>query len=168
MQTYDEQFERVIDAAEGEGEGFRVLNDQMAEWALGKIREAKAEQEKWEAFYGAKLEQIRKDTQNTIDYMTLLLQRYFDAQERRITKTGIEKYSLPSGELIRKPAGIDYKRDDMALLAWCEAHLPEAVKVVRKPGWAEVKQYIKETGEIPDGVEPYETEPMFTVKEADK
>ena len=45
MQTYDDQFERVIDAAE-EDEGFRVLNDQMAEWALGKIREAKAEQEK--------------------------------------------------------------------------------------------------------------------------
>ena len=40
--------------------------------------------------------------------------------------------------------------------------------MVRKPGWAEVKQYIKETGEIPDGVEPYETEPVFTVKEADK
>ena len=165
MQTYDDQFERVIDAAEGEGEGFQILNDQMAEWALGKIREAKAEQEKWEAFYGAKLEQIRKDTQNTIDYMTLLLQRYFDAQERRITKTGIEKYSLPSGELIRKPAGLDYKLDDTALLAWCEAHLPEAVKVTRKAGLAEVKRYIKETGEIPDGVEPYETEPVFTVKE---
>lgn len=88
MQTYDEQFERVIDAAEGEGEGFRVLNDQMAEWALGKIREAKAEQEKWEAFYGAKLEQIRKDTQNTIDYMTLLLQRYFDAQRRADPQAG--------------------------------------------------------------------------------
>ena len=43
----------------------------------------------------------------------------------------------------------------------------EAVKVVRKPGWAEVKRYIKETGEIPDGVEPYETEPVFTVKEAE-
>ena len=118
MQTYDEQFERVIDAAEGEGEGFQILNDQMAEWALGKIREAKAEREKWEAFYGAKLEQIRKESQNTIDYMTLLLQRYFDTQERRTTKTGIEKYSLPSGELIRKPAGLDYRRDDAALLAW--------------------------------------------------
>lgn len=168
MQTYDDQFERVIDAAEGEGEGFQIMNDQMAEWALGKIREAKAEQEKWEAFYGAKLEQIRKDTQNTIDYMTHLLRQYFDTQQRKVTKTGIEKYSLPSGELIRKPAGLDYRRDDAALLAWCEAHLPEAVKVVRKPGWAEVKQYIKETGEIPDGVEPYETEPVFTVKEADK
>ena len=100
--------------------------------------------------------------------MTHLLRQYFDTQQRKVTKTGIEKYSLPGGELIRKPAGLDYKRDDTALLAWCEAHLPEAVKVTRKAGWAEVKQYIKETGEIPDGVEPYETEPVFTVKEADK
>lgn len=166
MSIYDDQFERTIDATKGEG--FRLLNDQMAEWALGKIRDARAEQEKWEAFYGDKLEQIRKDSQNTIDYMTHLLHQYFDAQERRVTKTGIEKYSLPSGELIRKPAGIDYRRDDMALLAWCEEHLPEAVTVVRKPGWSEVKAYIKKTGEIPDGVEPYETEATFSVKEANQ
>lgn len=147
-------------------EGFRIENDQTAEWALGKIAEAKAELEKWETFYNDKLEAIRKDSQNTIDYMTHLLRQYFNTQERRVTKTGIEKYSLPSGELICKPGGIDYKRDEAELLAWCEAHLPEAVKVTRKVGWAEVKAHIKETGEIPDGVAPYDTEPTFQVKEA--
>lgn len=147
-------------------EGFRIENDQTAEWALGKIAEAKATLEKWETFYNDKLEAIRKDCQNTIDYMTYQLRAYFDTQERRVTKTGIEKYSLPSGELVFKPGGIDYKRDDEELLAWCEAHLPEAVKVTRKVGWAEVKEHIKKTGEIPDGVAPYDTEPTFQVKEA--
>ena len=155
------------DVGQMEAEGFRIENDKMAEWALSKIRDAREDIKKWEGFYNWKLEQARKESQNTIDYMTHLLRQYFDTQQRKVTKTGIEKYSLPSGELIRKPAGLDYKRDDTALLAWCEEHLPEAVKVTRKAGWAEVKAYIKATGEIPDGVEPYETEPVFTVKEAE-
>lgn len=151
-------------------ETFIIGNDQMAEWAMGKIAEAKAEQERWKAFYEEKLRAIMEDTQNTINYMTGQLQRYFDTQEHRVTKTGIHKYSLPSGELILKPGSIDYKRDEDAMLSWCEKHLPGAVKVTvtRKAGWAEVKQYIKDTGEIPDGVEAYITEPTFQVKEAAK
>lgn len=146
-------------------ESFRISDDQKAEWALKKIKEAKEELAKWEAFYNQKLEAIRKDTQNTIDYMTFLLQQYFDTQEHRVTKTGIEKYALPSGELIRKPGGIDYESNDEALLAWCEKNLPAAIKVTRKTGWADVKNYIKETGEIPDGVTVVETDPVFQVKE---
>lgn len=145
---------------------FSITDDRSAEWALGKIREARAEQEKWTAFYEAKMEAVQKDTQNTIDFMTHHLRQYFLTQERRVTKTGIEKYSLPSAELIEKPAGIDYKRDEAALLAWCEEHLPEAIKTTRKAGWAEVKNHMKTTGEIPDGVEPFETEPTFSIKEA--
>lgn len=152
-------------APEEVSESFRIQDDRKAEWALGKIREAKEELSKWEAFYGGKLEAIRKETQNTIDYMTFLLQQYFDTQERRVTKTGIEKYSLPSGELIRKPGGIDYEKDEEKLLAWCEKNLPDAVKVTRKSGWADVKNHIKATGEIPDGVTVVETDPVFQVKE---
>lgn len=147
-------------------EGFRIENDKQAEWAIGKIREAKAELEKWETFYTGKLEAARMDAQDTIDYMTSLLQQYFITQERRVTKTGIQKYSLPSGELVLKPGALDYKRDEVALLTWCEAHMPEAVKVTRKPVWSEVKARIQATGELPDGVEAYMTEPTFQVKEA--
>lgn len=144
---------------------FRIENDKQAEWALGKIAEAKADREKWENFYNAKLDAIRLDAQDTIDYMTELLRQYFGTQECKVTKTGIRKYSLPSGELVLKPAGIDYERDEAVMLAWCEAHLPEAVKVTRKVGWSEVKTYIKQTGEIPEGVTVFETEPVFQVKE---
>lgn len=152
--------------AEPERERFHIHNDQMAEWAMGKIAQANADLKKWESFYKEKLEAVRKDAEGTISYMSALLQEYFDTQERRVTKTGIEKYSLPSGELIRKPGGIDYQRNDEALLAWCEENLPGAVKVTRKAGWADVKDHIKKTGEIPDGVTVVETDPVFQVKEA--
>ena len=147
-------------------ENFVIDTDQKAEWALGKIAEAKAELAKWEAFYERKLETCRAEAQSTIDFMTGHLQRYFISQECRVTKSGIRKYSLPSGELILKPSGIDYQRDDEVMLEWCKAHLPEAVKVKETAAWADVKAYIKATGEMPDGVTAYETEPVFTIKEA--
>ena len=147
-------------------EGFVIDSDVRAEWAMGKIAEAKAELSKWEDFYSKKLEAVRAETQGTIEYMSVLLQRYFDTQEHKVTKTGIHKYSLPSGELVLKPAALDYERDEEAVLAWCEANLPEAVKVTKKAAWADVKAYIKETGEIPDGVTAFMTEPVFQIKEA--
>lgn len=147
-------------------EEFRIDSDQKAEWALGKIAEAKEELERWENFYTAKLEALRAETQSTIDFMTGHLQRYFGTQEHRVTKTGIRKYSLPSGELVLKPAALDYQRDDAAMLSWCKEHLPEAVKVTEKASWADVKDYIKQTGELPDGVTAFMTEPVFQIKEA--
>ena len=146
-------------------EHFCIENDKQAEWALGKIAEAKAELSKWEAFYNEKLDIIRADAQSTIDYMSLLLKRYFDTQEHKVTKSGIHKYSLPSGELVLKPAALDYERDEATMLAWCEANLPAAVKVTKKASWTDVKAYIKETGETPDGVTAFMTEPAFQVKE---
>lgn len=146
-----------------EKERFVIRNDQMAEWAMGKIAQANADLRKWEEFYKGKLEQARAEAESTIAYMSGLLEEYFGTQPRRVTKTGIEKYSLPSGELVRKPGGLDYKRDEAALLAWCKQNLPAAVKVTEKASWSDVKQHIKETGEIPEGVEPYQTEAAFTV-----
>ena len=144
---------------------FRIEDDRQAEWALEKIRQARQELEKWEAFYTGKLEAVRQETQGTIEHMSGLLRQYFETQEHRVTKTGIEKYSLPSGELILKPAAMDYRRNEAELLDWCTAHRPEAVKVTRKVGWAEVKAHIRETGEVPDGVEVCVTEPEFQIRE---
>lgn len=149
-----------------ESEGFRIENDQQAEWAMRKIIEAKAEVERWERFYTEKLMAVVQREQDTINYMTSLLMRYFDTQERRVTKSGIEKYSLPSGTLERRPAGIKYESNEEELLAWCEKNLPDAIKTTRKASWSAVKDYIKETGEIPGGVTVGETEPSFTVKES--
>ena len=143
---------------------FQIQDDQGAEWALKKIREAREAQDKWLNFYMIRMNQVKAQTQETIDYMEGLLRQYFDGVPHRVTKGGTEKYALPSGELICKPAGIEYQRDDKALLDWCEANLPEAVKVTRKASWEDVKRYIKETGDIPEGVVPVETEPTFQVK----
>lgn len=150
--------------AEPERERFVIHNDKMAEWAMGKIAEANANIKMWKEFYKGKLEQALAEEEDTISYMTYKLREYFDTQPHHVTKTGIEKYSLPSGKLEMKPGTLDYKRDDAALLLWCKSNLPEAVKVTEEPKWETVKAYIKKSGEIPDGVEPFQTEAKFTAK----
>jgi hypothetical protein len=147
-----------------EKERFVIHNDKMAEWAMGKIAEANANIKMWKEFYKQKLAQALAEEEDTIAYMSGLLREYFDTQPHHVTKTGIEKYSLPSGTLELKPGGLDYKRDNEALLAWCKANMPAAVKVTEEPAWEKVKAYIKETGEIPDGVEPFQPEAAFTVR----
>lgn len=162
----NDELEMTLDMEEGENKGFAIEDDRKAEWAIGKIAEARAEVERWEAYYNERLEAIKKDAQNTIDFMTDHLRRYFQTVPHKTTKTGIEKYALPSATLQLKPASIEWEKDDMALLEWCETNLPEAVKVTRKAGWAEVKAHMKATGEIPQGVTPVEKLPTFEVKEA--
>lgn len=167
MSNYNEfdpamEYDRDIDHMD---DGFHITDDQQAEWAIRKIAAAKAEYEEWVAFYMDKLEALHKSKQNTIEYMEGRLLEYFNTQKHKVTKTGIKKYSLPSGDLILKPAGVDYQRNEEAMLEWCEKHLPEAIKTTRKAGWAEVKAHIRATGEIPDGVTPVETLPTFSIKE---
>lgn len=146
-------------------EAFKIETDIQAEWALGKIAEAKAAQQKWTEFYTQKLDAVKAETENTISYMTRLLQEYFQTQEHRVTKTGIHKYALPSGELQLKPGGVDYEKDEATLLEWCQAHHPEMIKITRKPSWSDIKAYMKDTGDMPDGVTPFETEATFIIKE---
>ena len=143
---------------------FQIQDDQGAEWALKKIREAREEQAKWTDFYQGRMNQVKTKTQETIQFMEGLLRQYFGGGTHRVKEGGTDEYALPSEELIRKAAGMNYERDEGALLSWCEANLPEAVKVTRKASWEDVKKYIKETGDIPEGVVPVETEPTFQVK----
>jgi len=86
---------------------FRIQNDQQAEWAIGKIKEAEQERDKFLAHYEEQAKKVSEDANGKIIYFTGLLAEYFRTVPRRTTKTGIEKYKLPSGEMILSPA----KRD---------------------------------------------------------
>jgi len=148
-----------------EKEQFTITDDAKAEWALGKIREVQAEQNKFTEFYKAQIAKINEQTQETVSYFQSLLAAYFETVPHRSTKTGIEKFKLPSGELVKSPAGVDYDHDPVKLLAWAKEKNPkEYVKVAETAKWAEIKAYIKATGDIPDGVTPVETPAKFDVK----
>ena len=82
-------------------EVFRLTDDQSAEWAVRKIREARRDTEQWEAHFAGQMERIRKANEETEAYFTTLLAEWFAIQPKRETKTQA-KYSLPGADLVRR------------------------------------------------------------------
>ena len=146
---------------------WKITDDSGATYAAKKIAEAKAELEKMLAWYEMQAQKAKDEAQETIDFFTAALEEYFQTVPKRTTKTGIQKYAFPGGELVMKPASIEYERDEAQLLAWLkEQELFDLIAVTEKPMWADIKKRINETGELPDGVTPVEKPESFTVKEA--
>ena len=155
-----------------ETEGFVIDTDAKAEWALTKIREARADRDRWVEWYKAKIDEITQQT----DFDTMNLERmladYFATVPHKKTKTQ-ETYKLPGGKLVLKTQNPEYTRDDKAVIAWAKANgLPQFVKVEEKLAWQELKDatavfeghIVTEDGEIVPGVEVTNREAKFVVE----
>lgn len=169
----DERF-FVDDGAENDADdAWRIENDQEADWAIGKIKEAQAELDKWTRYYQAMTESIKARTERTVSFMTFKLSQYFETVPHKETKTQ-EKYSLPQGDLVLKKKKGVWVHDDAALLVWArENGFSDCIKVTEKISWQDVKKRLtedsngvvcdSETGVVCDAVKAETTEPEFVV-----
>ena len=155
-----------------ETEGFVIDTDAKAEWALTKIREARADRDKWVEWYKAKIDEITQQTDFDTMNLERMLAEYFATVPHKKTKTQ-ESYKLPGGKLVLKTQNPEYTRDDKAVIAWAKANgLPQFVKVEEKLAWQELKDatavfeghIVTEDGEIVPGVEVTNREAKFVVE----
>ena len=154
-----------------EHESFVIDTDAKAEWALAKIREARADRDRWVEWYQKKIREITEQT----DFNTMNLERmladYFATVPHKVTKTQ-ESYSLPGGKLILKTQNPEYKRDDKTVIEWLKQNgQTQFIKTKEELAWADLKastailngKLFSEDGEEIPGVEIVEREPKFTV-----
>ena len=164
-----------------ENEGFVIDNDNKANWALKKIREATAEADRLKAIITAerdelaeKEKQINEKLDHETGYLKGLLYSYFETVEHKATKTQ-ESYKLLDGSLVYKiPTRKITKPDDEALVAYLKQNAPELVKTVETPAWGEFKKALmvaddgtvvnSDTGEVLDFIGIEETAGSFDVK----
>lgn len=154
-----------------EYENFVIDSDAKAEWAMGKIAEARKERERWVTWYNNKIEEINTQTDFETANLERLLEDYFKTVPHKTTKTQ-ESYKLPSGKLVRKTQNPEYKRDDSTVIAWARENAPEYIKTVEQLDWASLKgntgvfdgHIVTDDGEIVPGVEVVEREPRFVVE----
>lgn len=155
-----------------EAEGFVIDTDAKAEWALQKIREARADRDKWVEWYKAKIAEITEQT----DFDTMNLERmladYFATVPHKKTKTQ-ESYKLPGGKLVMKTQNPEFKRDDNAVIEWAKATgATQYVKVAETLDWAALKDstavfeghIVTEDGEIVPGIEVVDRDAKFIVE----
>lgn len=155
-----------------ETEGFVIDTDAKAEWALTKIREARADRDRWVAWYKDKIDEITQQTDFDTMNLERMLAEYFATVPHKKTKTQ-ESYKLPGGKLVLKTQNPEYTRDDKAVIAWAKANgLPQFVKVEEELAWQELKDatavfeghIVTEDGEIVPGVEVTNREAKFVVE----
>ncbi len=171
----------ILDAEKLE-KGWEITNDEEADWwievkeaELTEIRRLKIQLENKIAFYKERLEKVQKEEEYILEQRDGKLVEYFetlDEKDMKVTKTQ-KKYRLPSGELVKKFPGPQFKRDNDKLVEWLESNsMDEYIEIKKQPKWGELKAKTKiingyvvtEDGEIVEGVEVIERAPSFEVK----
>lgn len=139
-----------------EGGAWTVTDIKSADWAIGMARKAVlsiAEAEEYSSFLHTKIDawlsRIKTKNARTIEFMKCALEPW---AKEKLKEMKDKSFSLPSGKCgFRK--GSESVNWNEELFGPDEAEkLGIPVKVVRSVLKTEVKKYIKETGNIPDGV----------------
>lgn len=153
-------------------EQFVIDNDQKAEWALKKIREAREDQAKWEAFYKAQMARVDDETDANVAGLEAMLQEYFETVPHKATKTQ-ESYQLPTGKLVIKKQEPEYERNDTVVINWLKLTGNEKyIKIKEELDWQGLKkissvvgeEIATEDGEIIPGVKVIERPEIFKVE----
>lgn len=125
---------------------FVIKDDQTAEWAISKIREAQDEKKKWKQFYDERYQRVCDNCDNTIANMESLLQRYFESVPHKVTATQ-ENYALPSGKLVVKKQEPEYRRTDADVIDWLKKNGGQKYVAVKESlDWASMKKSISVVG----------------------
>lgn len=178
-EALEEHLEEVIETEE---ERWKIKSDAEAEWwieqkeeELVEVRRYKMALENKITILKEKLEAAEIEEKNIIQVRDFYLQEYFESiDEKQLKKTKTQaKYRLPSGELVKKFPGPEFKRDDEKLTKWLEDNkMDEFIEVKKQAKWGELKkvtqvvngQVVTEDGEIIEGVEVIERAPEFKVE----
>ena len=153
-------------------EGFVIDTDAKAQWALDKIREARADRDAWVKWYEDKIKEITEQTDFNTMNLERMLAEYFATVPHKKTKTQ-ETYPLKGGKLILKTQNPEYKRDDKAVIDWLKSNnMPQFVKVKEELAWSDLKgatavfegHIVTEDGEIVPGIEVIERDAKFVVE----
>lgn len=159
-------------------ERFEIDNDELANWALKKIKGIRGEAnrqitnlDREIARYEHEKQEVKRRSDNEAAYFESLLSGYMirlgESGAIKYTKAGNAVYRLPDGKIKYTGSSQKLKHDDEKLLtALNNAGRDDLIKVRMEPKWAEVKKIVKideegrahietvnaETGEIMDAI----------------
>ncbi len=163
-----------------EKETWQIKDDLAADYALDKIRDARAEYNRFEMVAKAKIRQIedaltkkRMAMESETGFFEGKLREYFETVKTKDTKTQ-KSYALPSGRLKLKYQNPEYKRNDEELIKYLEKNkMDEFIKIKKSADWMELKKKTApvdegvvniETGEIIPGITLVDRPPKFEVE----
>lgn len=163
-------------------EGFTIETGAQAEWAARKVSARYKERDRLLGDIDVMLTHYKELRDREIakadadcSFLLAKLEAYMTAQPD-IHKTKTTEYvRIPSGKLVRKRGGYEYKRDDNALCDYLRVNAPDLITITEKPNWAELKKHTvtvsdgsvihADTGELITGVTAVRKPDTFEFKE---
>lgn len=155
-----------LEVNEEEKETWKIDNDNVADWALDKIKESREDYERFERVALEKIEQIKialenkkKQTENETSFFEAKLREYVETVKTKDTKTQ-KTYALPSGKLVLKKDKEDFKLDKEKVLNYIKENKEEYrefIKTKEDLAWGDLKKNLiiddgkivdKSTGEV--------------------
>lgn len=180
MEAAISMMETDLELDELQDNRFVINDDHKAEWALKRLRGLQAEHdrivgecEKQIGEYEAIIERESKRHLAKASYLNALLSAYFETVPHDKTKT-MEKYRLPSGDLVLKHPNPKIERDEETAVAHLrELGLAQYIKTKETVDWEALKPVVAfvdgecvntETGEVIAGITAAERPAEFGVK----
>lgn len=128
-------------------EGFQIDNDNLADWAIKKIKEEEAERDRVIAIAKDQIEElnfkinnINEQCENKTRFLRGCLNRYFETVPHKETKTQ-ESYKLLSGSLVLKKPSQKITYNEENLLSYLDQNDgAEFIKTKRSVDWTEFKK----------------------------
>lgn len=177
------EFEQMFSdmQSDEEEDRFRIDNDNLADWAVRKIQEERAENQRLHDIAQDQMDRINEKIaaadrrlESRTAFLMHRLSEYFGTVKPKETKTQA-KYQLLSGTLVyTKPKYKIEKSDDATLVQWLkESGNTEFVKTVETPAWGDFKKRCTiagaavvdtDTGAIVEGARVVPVEGTFDVK----
>jgi hypothetical protein len=152
---------------ETEQKGWKIDNDDKAEWALTRIQEEENESKRFVDdcqkridIYQKKIEKEQERLNYSTGILKAQLLEYFATVPHKKTKTQ-ETYRLPSGNLKLKYGKLQYRHDDKALLKFLQDRdMTDYIKTTQAPKWGDIRKTlvpagdkaVNQDGEIVEGV----------------
>lgn len=160
-------------------EGFVIDSAEKANWAIGKVKEAQERRDLFCEAATARINQLKAQMeekaiqcQRETAHLLEALDRWLDTAPARKGKTQLS-IDLPDGKLVRKLPSLEYTRDELALVQWAKANVPDKVLITETARWGELKKELKvlhgqviyePTGEVLDCVTAKERPGYVEVK----
>ena len=176
----DEIIDENTEENDTEEKSFKIDNDDLADWAIEKIKAQQEEIERARSIVKGKIaelllriSQIENEGKQTIDFFTNALEQYAQTVKMSETKAGNKVYKLVSGKLSLKRQQPKFEINDDVLCEWLiKQNKEDFITYTRKPQWGELKKEVQvagnavitETGEVVEGVTAEEREPIFKVE----
>lgn len=170
------------DKNEAASEEWHIADDLTADWAIAKIKAARADLERKERLAAEKIAEVqcwiegeRQKTKHDEDFFTAKLREYFDSLDPAVLKKAKTqlKYELMSGSIKVKQQQPVFKRDNEILLRWLRDSRPAYIRIKEEPDWASLKEQLviagdkavyRDTGEVVPGIEVEQQPDKFVIE----